>query len=61
MKLPVFVTSQEEQEKAQGSSDYFLDSADRAHFFLEKGVQGEDGMLKSGLDKHRVLNKVGHG
>merc|ERR1719174_992273 len=59
--LPVFVTSQEEQEDAQGSSDYFLDSADRVHFFLEKGTQGEDGKLKPDLDKHRVLNKVGHG
>ena len=39
-----FISSQGEKEqlKAQGSSDYFLDSADRVHFFLEKGTQGED-------------------
>merc|ERR1719271_1766735 len=59
--LPVFVTDQEEQVNTQGSSDYFLDSADRVHFFLEKGTQGEDGKLKPDLDKFRVLNKVGHG
>mmetsp|Transcript_139699 Transcript_139699/g.260538 ORF Transcript_139699/g.260538 Transcript_139699/m.260538 type:complete len:356 (-) Transcript_139699:13-1080(-) len=58
---PVFVTSKDEQEKAQGSSDYFLDSADRIHFFLEKGAAGEDGALKPEVDKMRALNKVGHG
>jgi len=59
--LPVFVTDSEDQISAQGSSDYFLDSADRVHFFLEKGTQGGDGKLKPDLDKYRVLNKVGHG
>jgi len=61
MALPVFVTDEKDQEKAQGSSDYFLDSADRVHFFLEKGTQGEDGKLKPEVDKFRSLNKVGHG
>jgi len=56
-----FCTDEKEQEKEQGSSDYFLDSADRIHFFLEKGVAGEDGQLKPGIDKARSLNKVGHG
>lgn len=58
---PVFVTDAKEQEKNQGSSDYFLDSADRVHFFLEKGAAGEDGKLKPGVSKERALNKVGHG
>mmetsp|Transcript_47358 Transcript_47358/g.138018 ORF Transcript_47358/g.138018 Transcript_47358/m.138018 type:complete len:334 (+) Transcript_47358:60-1061(+) len=57
---PVFATDGD-QEKHQGSSDYFLDSADRIHFFLEKDAAGEDGRLKPGLEKARCLNKVGHG
>jgi len=57
---PVFTTA-EDQSNAQGSSDYFLDSADRIHFFLEEGVVGEDGKLKAGLDKAKSVNKVGHG
>lgn len=57
----VFSTDQEEQEKAQGSSDYFLDSADRIHFFLEKDATDSDGKLKEGQEKHSSLNKVGHG
>lgn len=61
IKVPVFVTSKDEQEKSQGSSDYFLDSADRIHFFLEKGAAGEDGLPKPELKKIRALNKVGHG
>jgi len=62
---PVFVTSGGDGEKgAEGSqlkSDYFLDSADRVHFFLEKGAAAEDGKLKPDLAKRRALNKVGHG
>merc|ERR1719161_1377625 len=58
---PVFTTDQQDQEKQQGSSDYFLDSADRIHFFLEKGATDEDGGLRPGLRKERALNKVGHG
>ena len=50
------------QEKAQGSSDYFLDSADRVHFFAESSALAEDGSLKAGFkDKVSALNKVGHG
>lgn len=58
---PIFTTDQQEQEKAQGSSDYFLDSADRIHFFLEKEATDESGKLKKGKLKQRSLNKVGHG
>jgi len=57
---PVFSTD-ETQEKNQGRSDYFLDSADRIHFFLEKHAAGEDGRLRPDVTKHRALNKVGHG
>lgn len=60
-RVPVFVTDQTEQAKAQGSSDYFLDSADRIHFFLEKEAADEDGLLKKSVPKARSLNKVGHG
>lgn len=58
---PVFVTDPKLQEKAQGSSDYFLDSAEHIHFFLEKGAAGEDGKLKATVPKAKALNKVGHG
>jgi len=58
---PVFTTDEKQQLKNQGSSDYFLDSADRIHFFLEKGAAGEDGKLKPEVTKARSLNKVGHG
>lgn len=58
---PVFETGYETQKYAQGSSDYFLDSADRIHFFLEKGAAAEDGKLKPAVEKLRALNKVGHG
>merc|ERR1719240_1483333 len=55
-KVPIFVTD-EDQEKVQGSSDYFLDSSDRIHFFLEKGVTDADGHLLSTVAKNRALNK----
>lgn len=58
---PVFSTDSEKQQEAQGSSDYFLDSADRIHFFLEKDAADEGGKLKPGIAKERSLNKVGHG
>ena len=52
----------EKQELAQGSSDYFLDSANRIHFFCEPGVVDEEtGDMKPGVSKREVLNKVGHG
>lgn len=57
---PAFSTGKD-QEKTQGSSDYFLDSADRIHFFLEKDAALKDGGLKPGVPKERSLNKVGHG
>jgi len=57
---PVFTTDGN-QQKQQGNSDYFLDSADRIHFFLEKDAAGEDGKLKPEVSKLRSLNKVGHG
>jgi len=57
---PAFSTSGD-QEKKQGSSDYFLDSADRIHFFLEKAAALENGGLKPDVPKERSLNKVGHG
>lgn len=59
-KVPVFVTD-EGQENAQASSDYFLDSADRVHFFLEAGAADEDGRLLPDVQKSRALNKAGHG
>jgi phytanoyl-CoA hydroxylase len=50
-----------EQESAQGSSDYFLDSADRIHFFAEPGAVDEKGGLKPNVRKAESLNKAGHG
>lgn len=50
------------QSEAQGSSDYFLDSANCIGFFLEPMAKDEAlGTLKAGLSKHEGLNKVGHG
>ncbi len=52
----------EKQELTQGSSDYFLDSAKRIHFFCEPGVVDEStGEIKQGMTKTEGLNKVGHG
>eukprot|EP00038_Savillea_parva_P011452 m.197644 g.197644 ORF g.197644 m.197644 type:complete len:359 (+) comp20183_c0_seq1:112-1188(+) len=51
-----------DQEEAQGKSSYFLDSADRIHFFLEPAATAEDGVsLKEGCEKYTAINKVGHG
>ena len=49
-----------EQTSAQGSSDYFLDSADRIHFFAEKDALDSDGNVKTS-EKLLALNKAGHG
>lgn len=49
-----------EQTSAQGSSDYFLDSADRVHFFAEKDALNDDGTVKTS-EKLLALNKAGHG
>ena len=51
-----------EQEAAQGSSDYFLDSADRCHFFLEPdAVDPDTGGIRAGLPRLEAMNKAGHG
>lgn len=48
------------QEGAQASSDYFLDSADRVHFFAEPGAVDEaTGELL--VPREAALNKAGHG
>jgi hypothetical protein len=61
-ELVGFNTRAQEQLDEQGSSDYFLDSADRIHFFAELGaIDDATGGLVDGLSKHRALNKVGHG
>lgn len=54
-------TTDDTQLEHQGRSDYFLDSADRVHFFLEKDTLADDGRLRPNLPKARCLNKVGHG
>lgn len=58
---PIFTTDEKEQTKAQGDSDYFLDSADRIHFFLEKEAVDSEGKLRRDVPKGAALNKVGHG
>ena len=61
--LVSFNTRAGEQEKAQGSSDYFLDSSDQVHFFAETGAIDDSGSgsLVAGMSKRRALNKIGHG
>jgi phytanoyl-CoA hydroxylase len=60
-ELVVFRTDSK-QEETQGSSDYFLDSGDRIHFFLEPSAVDETtGGLSASVKKHEALNKVGHG
>jgi len=51
----------EAQESAQASSDYFMSSADKVHFFTEVDATDETGALIEGLSKHEAVNKVGHG
>ena len=49
-------------EAQRTTSDYFLDSADRVHFFMEPGaVDGTTGGLRADVSKQEALNKVGHG
>ncbi|XP_064616305.1 phytanoyl-CoA dioxygenase domain-containing protein 1 homolog [Liolophura sinensis] len=43
----------------QKSDDYFMNSVDKIRYFYEAGVVDEAGRLK--VDKHRSLNKIGHG
>ncbi|XP_075434740.1 phytanoyl-CoA dioxygenase domain-containing protein 1 isoform X1 [Ascaphus truei] len=53
-----FSTQQEEQLKAQGSTDYFLSSGDQIRFFFEKGVFDERGDFL--VTRERSVNKIGH-
>jgi hypothetical protein len=46
------------QESAQGSSSYFLDSADSINFFLERDAVDASGHLKDGIRKAEAVNKV---
>ncbi|XP_049751567.1 phytanoyl-CoA dioxygenase domain-containing protein 1 isoform X9 [Elephas maximus indicus] len=48
-----FSTQEEEQLKAQGSTDYFLSSGDKIRFFFEKG-----NFL---VPPEKSINKIGHG
>ena len=56
-----FTTDSKQQVEMQGKSDYFLDSADRIHFFIEKTAANKDGKLEDPTRKFESLNKVGHG
>eukprot|EP00283_Hemiselmis_rufescens_P021427 CAMPEP_0173455736 /NCGR_PEP_ID=MMETSP1357-20121228/54791_1 /TAXON_ID=77926 /ORGANISM="Hemiselmis rufescens, Strain PCC563" /LENGTH=281 /DNA_ID=CAMNT_0014422895 /DNA_START=6 /DNA_END=848 /DNA_ORIENTATION=+ len=53
--LSVFTTKQEMRQ----TDEYFLESSDKIHFFLEEKALAEDGSLTA--DKSLCLNKVGHG
>lgn len=59
---PVFMAYKKKGEMANaaedGTGDYFLDSSNRVHFFLEEGAADKSGKLK--VPKERALNKVGH-
>jgi len=59
-RLTAFRTD-DKQEASQGSDDYFLDSADRIHFFAEPAAVDEEGKLLENVTKEMSLNKVGHG
>jgi phytanoyl-CoA hydroxylase len=52
----------DKQIEAQGRSDYFLDSANKTHFFAEKDAM-KNGELKSKYKSNKIaaLNKAGHG
>ena len=58
-KKSVEFSTNKDQEKTQGKSNYFLDSAEGIGFFMDKG--GLE-LLKSGKrrGKAELLNKVGH-
>ncbi|CAK9031057.1 Phytanoyl-CoA dioxygenase domain-containing protein 1 [Durusdinium trenchii] len=53
-----FTTDSQQQVQMQGKSDYFLDSADRIHFFIEKTAADKDGKLKDTQKKFQSLNKA---
>ena len=59
--LTVFRTD-EKQIEEQGSTDYFLESANKVHFFAESGAMKEGKLKQEFLnDKISALNKAGHG
>jgi len=62
IETQVFRTD-EGQLEAQSTSDYFLDSAARVHYFAEKDALDNAGELKAEYqsDKIAALNKAGHG
>lgn len=53
----------EKQIEEQGRSDYFLESANKVHFFAESRAMDDNGKLKEEFLSNRIdaLNKVGHG
>ncbi|XP_014445442.1 phytanoyl-CoA dioxygenase domain-containing protein 1 isoform X3 [Tupaia chinensis] len=53
-----FSTQEEEQLRAQGSTDYFLSSGDKVRFFFEKGVFDERGNFL--VPPEKSINKIGH-
>ena len=61
-EMQVFRTD-EGQLEAQATSDYFLDSASRVHYFAEKDALDDNGELKSEYQSDNItaLNKAGHG
>uniref|UniRef100_A0A671G8H7 Phytanoyl-CoA dioxygenase domain-containing protein 1 n=1 Tax=Rhinolophus ferrumequinum TaxID=59479 RepID=A0A671G8H7_RHIFE len=63
MDVPVhcrteFSTQEEEQLRAQGSTDYFLSSGDKIRFFFEKGVFDKKGNFL--VPPEKSINKIGH-
>jgi phytanoyl-CoA hydroxylase len=58
----VFRTDDKQIEE-QGRSDYFLESANKVHFFAESRAMDGNGKLKEEFLSNRInaLNKVGHG
>jgi len=64
IEASVFRTD-DKQEEAQGSNEYFLKSATKIHFFAEKDAMSEvcRGRLKKSFFHNKVgaLNKCGHG
>ncbi len=62
-KKPTVFRTDEKQIEEQGSDDYFLESANKVHFFAESSAMTADGKLKDEFlnDKIHALNKAGHG